>query len=78
MSRAAMQTNESSVRVVLPLFDDGTLFPSVDSRNAAWSSTIVVSCVLSVAVVGATVQNLTTPIRLNLTESLVNVCMLCM
>ena len=43
VSRAAMQTNESSVRVVLTLLDGGTLLPAVDSRNVVRPSTIVAS-----------------------------------
>ena len=74
ISQAVLQTNSSDVRFVFTFFDDAVLFPTENTSDTSAPSTIVASSVLSVSVIGATISNLNTPIRLNFTKSQVCAC----
>ena len=74
ISQAVLQTNSSDVRFVFTFFDDVVLFPTENTSDTSAPSAIVASSVLSVSVIGATISNLNTPIRLNFTKLQVRTC----
>ena len=74
ISQAVLQTNSSDVRFVFTFFDEAVLFPTENISDTSAPSTIVASSVLSVSVIGATISNLNTPIRLNFTKLQVCAC----